>query len=312
MRTDIHKPSSIIPENYDFVTIRCREDEELGGAADNIQMFLRHREITQGKFASHSHGGDCHVCGAWFIDYAIYHHVPSNEYIRVGLTCSEKIEYGHEDEFRRIAQLRRAKQKQDSKIQKASDTLEELGILDVAEALFHDIGGVLRGWDPEEDGPSIKEIVGFDPDCPEYGLGYLSKNYYTFVDMVRNLVKYGWTEKQEEYATKLATVLRDAPYTIQSKIKEHQEIPTIENGKQEIVGQVLSLKWVESFRGDMTHKMLVKNDLNQKFWLTVPKSISEDVGLGDSVSFTATVEVSDKDHIFGFAKRPSKAKIIVE
>lgn len=54
--------------------------------------------------------------------------------------------------------------------------------------------------------------------------------------------------------------------------------------------------------------MLVQDDRGFKVWGSVPSSISE-AGTGDRVTFSATIEASDKED-FGFFKRPTKAQIL--
>jgi hypothetical protein len=310
MRTDVHSPKNIVVEDYDFVTVRSREDDMNGFGLAAIEEFNNHRKITNGKFAAHEHGGNCNVCGAWFIDYAIFHHVPSNEYIRVGLTCAEHIQDGLSDHFKRASQIRRAAAKRKAEVDNACKILEEAGILETCEKLFKDdsFGGTVR------DSEGFKEVFGFYLSTGEFS--YLTSQAYTLADMVRNLIKYGsWSEKQVAYAVKIADKLENAPYEIQKREEEKANALPIVSGKQVVEGTVVSVKQQEdnfSYYGGFTWKMLVKNEKGQKFWSSIPKAIFDGVEVGVKVQYTATVDVSEKDATFGFAKRPSKAKIIEE
>ena len=70
---------------------------------------------------------------------------------------------------------------------------------------------------------------------------------------------------------------------------------------------MLSTKWVENgFGGSL--KMLVQHEDGWKVWGSVPSSI--DVDKGSRVRFTATVEQSNDDALFGFFKRPAKAEVL--
>jgi len=127
------------------------------------------------------------------------------------------------------------------------------------------------------------------------------------------------TEKQVEAVLRIKAQ-RDA---------EPTPVPVVE-GRIQITGRIVTEKWVDSDYGS-THKMLVLDDRGFKVWGTVPQAVEpmnyydehgeyqheHGVGCGgrDSnhtaevrVTFTATVEKSDRDETFGFYKRPTKAE----
>jgi hypothetical protein len=64
---------------------------------------------------------------------------------------------------------------------------------------------------------------------------------------------------------------------------------------------VLSTKTVEGFYGT-TRKMLVKLENNSRIWVSVPSNAT--VERGESVTLTATFEVSKDDKSFAFGSRP--------
>lgn len=310
-RKDIHRPSAIIPQDYEFVSVRSREVFEDGGGAWEVQKFNEHRKATGGRFASHEHGGNCDVCGAWFIDYAIFYHAPSNEYIRAGLDCSAKIEEGHEDDFRRVAQLRRATAKRQKESDEALKKLSERGLDTFIETLFVDrVGGTTF----QADGTETIDFLGIRDMSPNnFETNYFVSRIATLVDMVRNLVKYGeWSEKQWSYAASMVEALEDPIGKLEEMRKNIEELTEVVEGKQVVKGKVLSIKEEESYFGyqpTYTTKMLVLDERKFKVWVTVPKAIQE-VCVGDVVEFTATLTRSDKDKSFGFGKRPSKASIV--
>jgi hypothetical protein len=84
--------------------------------------------------------------------------------------------------------------------------------------------------------------------------------------------------------------------------------PVVE-GRIQITGTVISTCVRETDYG-LTLKAVVLDDRGFKVWGTVPSSNDEWIA-GDKVAFTATVERSDKDEMFGFYKRPTKASKLV-
>lgn len=88
----------------------------------------------------------------------------------------------------------------------------------------------------------------------------------------------------------------------------HESGADVEEGRVVITGEVLAFKWQSSEYGD-TLKMLVQDDRGFRVWGSVPKSL-DDAERNSRVSFTATVQKSNRDSKFGFFKRPSKAEVL--
>jgi hypothetical protein len=86
--------------------------------------------------------------------------------------------------------------------------------------------------------------------------------------------------------------------------EEKAAAPPLESGRQKVVGTILKVEERENDWG-IVWKMTVKLDDGNMLWGTVPRDL--EANKGDRVEFTATIEVSDRDEHFGFAKRPSKA-----
>ena len=83
----------------------------------------------------------------------------------------------------------------------------------------------------------------------------------------------------------------------------------LEEGRREIMGDVISTKWQDSdFGGGM--KMLVREPNGNKIWGTVPAAIDTPDLVDETVIFTATVKRSGNDEHFGFFSRPSAARIL--
>lgn len=85
------------------------------------------------------------------------------------------------------------------------------------------------------------------------------------------------------------------------------QAPELAEGRYEVEGTVVSVKWVDSdFGGNL--KMLVELADGNRVFGTVPSSL--DAEAGDRVAFTAQVERSKGDEHFGYYKRPTKARKI--
>jgi hypothetical protein len=91
----------------------------------------------------------------------------------------------------------------------------------------------------------------------------------------------------------------------QDKEKESSANWTVE-GRQEIEGEILTTKFVESDYGT-TEKMLLKLSDGRKCWGTVPSKLDK-FDIGDIVSIKATISISRDDKTFAFFKRPALLK----
>lgn len=109
-RKDIHCPSQITPADYDFVGIwvsRWNDEptQEGAGPVAEVQIgrerIFQHMRQTGGTWSDHEHGGTCFVCGAHAIYLAVFHHRPTNVYIRTGQDCAGKMHTGLEEAFER-------------------------------------------------------------------------------------------------------------------------------------------------------------------------------------------------------------------
>jgi hypothetical protein len=68
-RTDIHRPSAILPSQYDYVGFAYapRESDTFASRADgsvSYRAIEAHMANTGGHYSTHDHGGTCYVCGA--------------------------------------------------------------------------------------------------------------------------------------------------------------------------------------------------------------------------------------------------------
>jgi hypothetical protein len=280
-RTDIHRPSVIQPYEYQFVGIWYDPNEaiEIGGAfmlRFEREQIRAHMERTGGHWARHEHGGTCHCCGARALYLAAFHHLPSNEYIRVGEDCSYKMHMGEPERF---ATVRRAVKDARAAIagkRKAQLTLSDLG-LSRAWEIFQST----KGDAPKEEG--------------------------TVCDLVDRLVRYGQlSDKQLEYLKALLERITNREALLLQRAAEKAEALPCPTGRVEVTGTLLTLKNVEGYYGVQT-KMLVKAKDGYTLWGTKPSSLKAEIG--DVITFRATVEPSSDDPKHGYFSRPTAQKV---
>jgi hypothetical protein len=141
-----------------------------------------------------------------------------------------------------------------------------------------------------------------------------AKNWFVR-DIICKLMQYGSiSDKQKSAVT--ASMKRDVEYAAN---RPAEVVPTVEvkSGAYPIEGKVVAVKEYDNEFG-VSWKMMVVNDLGQKFWCSVPSGIShlldsEDGPLkGRRVKLTATWTVSDNDKFFAFGKRPRGATIVAK
>lgn len=270
MRTDIHKPSAITPEDYNFVAIHFDPlaAEEVGGhwlLAENQRIIRQHRKRTGGKFATHEHGGTCMVCGAHASFLACFHHEKTNEYILVGETCTSNLHIGAIDSFRRCRKAVKSARELKAGKAKAIMLLAEKGIERAFEKFESD---------------KLSQVG----------------------QIVSTVVKLGrLSDKQAEFIKALLHREDNAKALAETRAKEKALAKDCPEGRIEIKGEVLSKKLVSSQFGDVL-KMLVKASDGWTVWGTVPSGL--DIERGSQVHIRATVKRAENDPKHGFFSRP--------
>ncbi len=96
----------------------------------------------------------------------------------------------------------------------------------------------------------------------------------------------------------------------QERKAEASPVPVTDE-RIEITGIVISAKWRSSDWGSSL-KLTIQTEDGYRVWGSAPASLLADVdtAVGDVVTFTAKVTVSDDDKTFGFYKRPTKAAYV--
>jgi len=302
-RTDIHRPSAIVPADYTYVAqlVFKAEYDAIQLVQEERSIFNAHQAQTGAKFSDHNHGGQCHCCGSVNAIYTCaFYHAKTNSYIALGSTCAEKLEMGSANAFKAIQHATKSFREAKAGRTKCIKMLADAGV----EFLFE----VAREWDQT----SLTKQGWIDSK------GYATWSLNVLRDIISRAVKYGKISPKQMAlisgmpAKVKADLDRQAKWEA-NKVAEKAdqlangtECPT---GRGVVTGTVLSTKLQES-RFGCTWKMLVKDDEGFKVWGSIPSDL--DVAKGDKVTFTARLEQSKDDAYFGFFKRPTKASVLVK
>lgn len=146
-----------------------------------------------------------------------------------------------------------------------------------------------------------------------------SKAMQRKLEILRSAIdrRFPWTQERARLVIDLVDQLQSLGIKIDEQRSHEEDLrkdPTawIKGGRFEIEGRVLSVTGKDSPFGYVL-KVLVQDARGRKFYGTLPASIRLDLGdRGMLVKFTATVERSNDDPIFGWFKRPTKGEIIEE
>jgi len=126
-------------------------------------------------------------------------------------------------------------------------------------------------------------------------------------DLVQKARRYPMTEKQRAYAAGLLDRHRAAVAREQEAAARRAAGVTVPTGKQTVRGIVAGFKDQEGRYGTV-RKMIVRTAEGWAVYVSVPAGI--DPARGDTVEFSATLERSDRDPLFGFGSRPTRARIV--
>lgn len=322
-RTDVHAPSVIIPEDYEWVAFECMKIEGMGDVAAvlaNRALIKAHMLKTGGNYSRHEHGGNCHICGAAAIYTVLFYHALTNSYIRTGGDCAEKLDmsFGDMNDFRNAVRVAsgRAKGKR-----AAAEKWLEAGLGRAYEIAIESRNLTAIEWPatPVDDD-------NYERDCmtARHAERERTKRWeagYKLGDMLATTEQYGTLSERMVEAVKRLAAKHDAyEQKVAERAAENALAADCPEGKRlEIVGTVLSMKTQESDFGMVT-KMLVRHESGYKVWSTVPSAflgrwdgeqlVGDVVKVGDLVTFVATIERSRDDAKFGFASRPTGKKIV--
>lgn len=271
VRNDVHRPSVINPQDYDFVALGHVKIECFGDVLiveGERARLAAHMKMTGGTWSQHEHGGNCHICGAGCIYTVIFYHQATNSYIRTGNDCAFKLDMGDQDRFKRF--------------------------VEACKAAEHHRAGKLKAQ-------GILEAAGLGMAWGIYGAESDEKEETIVRDIVRNVVKWGsLSEKQEKYLRVLLDRINRRAEIMAQREAEKALAKDARAGRFVVEGVVIKTEEKESDFGFRT-VMTVKTSEGWIAWGSAVGNVSR----GDRVRFKATFTVSPSDPKFAFYKRPT-------
>jgi hypothetical protein len=296
-RTDPHRPSAIVPQDYEEVLwydcggsqepsvgVNCMKPMFHFGTGSIIEGSPEHSHIgccvlgikvLGGKWAEtgREHGaGKCTICGSFFRYGSVWQHLPTGDYVHLGHDCADK--YGlvanittrkEWAAYRKTMEKKRSEAAKEMKLARRRDFfIKEHKLETVFEVREeHDI---LR-------------------------------------DMYNRLHQWGsLSEKQIAFARKLEDEVRNP----KPKVEEVKVQAPIEDARQTFTGTIVSAKLYDSQYGVST-KITVKMETPDGIWLswgTCPSAVDSDNLRGSKITITARLRQGDDPH-FTFFSRPS-------
>ena len=315
MRTDIHRPSAINPEDYEFVCFDYCDGSDLGAILalqGQHELFRAHMAQTGGKYAVHQNEGSCHICGALALYICHWYCVATNEYIQTGEDCARKLDmsYGTMNAFRRaISDAREAHAGK----RKAIATLSDLGLLFAWEIYTAEYPRHTETC-PETNEADNGYAQPCTCDVTDRVRGFEQFEEHTIRDIVGKLVKYGSiSDKQTSFLSSLINRIFDRPLIEAKRQAEKDAAGPVPTGRIEVTGVVLALKEVEKPRyyrndADTAWKILIRLENGSKIYGNRFGNLEK----GQTAKLVATIEASEDDAKFGFFKRPKLVGIIEE
>jgi hypothetical protein len=282
-RTDIHRPSAINPSEYQFVAYEFLPGGAWQYLAVQREIIRNHMARTGGNYSGHDHGGNCMVCGNVLAIYTVlFYHEKSNTYVRMGDICARKVEMAFDNSaFNRFKDTVNGWRRAVAGKNKAMNTLMEKGYGDA--------------WDLFETREKNWKDYKYEEN--------------TICDIVGKLVRYGnISDKQMNFIGRLLTQIDGRVVIAKKRAEEKALAAPVPTGRFVIEGKIVS----RQYKSDIMYpafKITVKHVSGWCVYGTLPASL-EDAKVGDFVTFSATVEVSDGDQKFGFFSRPACGKIL--
>lgn len=303
-RRDVHAPSS---DQFDPQAYNCYGvfdfTPEFDGSEIQRRIELVNEMLTKGYRFGGSTTGGCGHCGTNIRYGALMARDDVMEMIWVGETCLDGRFELTKNEFQKLrknASLNRERMARAARFEKLCDENPDLAYAtyhtNIHDAVVDDKGG----------------RFGNVADC--------SWELITMGDIVDKARKYGDpSPKQLAFITKLVNKVSEKAdaYTarITDKATETPATPVPTGKRIQVTGTVVKVAWKDNSYGSRL-VMTVKHAEGWLVWGSVPQSLITDergyittdsaVKPGEKVSFTATIDPSDKSD-FGFFKRPTKA-----
>lgn len=310
-RTDIHRPSSpdFDPEAYALAGAWDMAPEWPNPEATQHRIETVNRLIGEGFRLGAGSSRKCGHCGTRIRYAALMTHAASRTMIYVGETCLDERFSLTAAEFRNLRETARLNRERMAREEKMNALIEQCPAL-VWASYAHNIDAAgAREVVDELYGPMTDWSMAFgNVTRTGQALGILhdlyakAKQYGTISDKQAALVEKLVEQVSERYAEYLGRESAKAAL-VESGVQAPE-------GRVQVEGEVVSVKWQDNdFGGSL--KWTVKTEEGWAVWGTVPSSLhGQGVDKGTRVRFTATLKRSDRDPLFAFATRPTKAEIV--
>lgn len=291
-RTDIHRPTTLDPEAYDYLGTWDLYPDYPSPADTAYRLRVINEQIAQGHRFGGAHGhGYCDHCGTRIRYASLMLHRPTGQMIWIGEQCLDNRFELATDEFQRLrkeAKLNRERMKKADKIAAVVDAHPLLAWLtypsytnEVASQFIFDLGDKFRRY------------------------GELSDRQIESVETA--IVRQ--TARDDKIAARQAEDAKIAASGVR-----------VPEGRQTITAEIVSIKEKDTDFG-ITWKVLLRSADGWKVYATLPTNLSDwaldqhredwfDALLHRTVTMTVTIKPSDDDPLFGFGSRPTKAKIV--
>jgi len=278
-RTDVHAPSS---SDFNPQAYKLNGIYDLFDPADNRARVNTVSRLVDAGYSFGGSGAGCGHCGAYIRYGALMTRDDVMEMIYVGQDCLDNrfdstLTAGEFQRLRKEAMLNRDRMRKAEKV----------------EAFLAQHPELQRMTDYTDNTSRFFNYLVDDINSQLHRKGEISDKQVALVLKVMAQVDERVAKREIIDAQKAELIAAGV---------------TAPEGRLTVTGEIVSTKTVESDYG-ITYKMVVKTDEGWAVWCTIPTSISE-AEKGDRVTFTATLERSDKDPLFAFAKRPTKAEIV--
>lgn len=320
-RTDIHRPSAIVPADYEYVGIEFMKIETFGDCAiiEAARAIVKaHMMRTGGTYSVHEHGGNCHVCGAHAIYTVLFYHAKSNSYVRTGNDCAQKLDMAFDgNAFKRFVEGVKGAREAHAGKKKAQALLADQGIerawpIYIAEWPQHtpECGASGKDQYGDDNGASVPcncDIVARVRDFDQY-------EERTIRDIVSKVVRFGnISDRAAAFVSNLLEKIANRAVMAAQRATEAEAAAPVPTGRVIITGRVLAVKTQEResyYRGDsgIDTKVLIQGLTGFKVWGNRFMNAEK----GNLVTFTATIKPSKNDPKFGYFSRPSKAFFVKE
>jgi len=277
----VHNPTNFEPSDYevlDYLDNRrpAYYGQSVEGYAFEVASWEADMLATLGA-NWRSKAGHCVHCGNGNVRWiTAVHHQPTGETVVFGSDCTERLGFANKVAFK-LAQIQSKAEAGHARLKVWNKRVAFLAANPVFAAAVEQAKNPIH-----------------------------ARNTFAH-DVIGKLNTYGDLSERQTAAV-ITSLAKDIAFAARKAVEATEVKGAAPSGKATVTGEVLSTKLVEGAYGT-TRKMLVKLPTNAKVWTSVPKAAAG-VQRGDTITVTATFEVSKDDASFAFGKRPQLVALV--